>query len=351
MAEQRTVYEIIATNLGATEPVNGSWLIAIANTYGITSPTNGSWHQAIAEHLGETEATNGSWMQSILTGLGLTVTSPDNSTLLMTWAAGGGAPSYDPDAQAFIDAAGLTDTTQKNAINTLVVDLKADSLWTKFYALYPFVGGTASTHKWNLVNPLDTDAAYRLTEIANGGSIAHSSTGVTFDTLARYNSFINPSVIAADNWHMTHYNQLEVTTNGYDMGSFQTSGTKEWASSIGSSGTLHYTSFDNFATLNTTYFVETVSTTKGFYIDTRGSGGAATQYIGTSVKNTGTLTLTNLNSYIGVGGQLGDGATPRGNGSANVFSFASIGNNFTATDVTNLDTIVTAYQTALGRAL
>ena len=33
-------------------------------------------------------------------------------------------PKFDPDAQAFITAAAITDVTQQNAINTLVINLK-----------------------------------------------------------------------------------------------------------------------------------------------------------------------------------------------------------------------------------
>ena len=87
-----------------------------------------------------------------------------------------GTPAVDPDAQAFITAAAITDPTQQSAINTLVVDLKGYSIWTKMKALYPFVGGTASTHKFNLKNPLDTDAAFRL--VFNGGW-THNSNGIT----------------------------------------------------------------------------------------------------------------------------------------------------------------------------
>ena len=61
--------------------------------------------------------------------------------ILARAASGGGV---DPDAQAFITAAGITNPTQQAAINTLVVDLKGYNVWTKMKALYPFVGGTAS---------------------------------------------------------------------------------------------------------------------------------------------------------------------------------------------------------------
>lgn len=82
--------------------------------------------------------------------------------------------SIDADAQAFITAAAITDATQQSAINTLVTGLKTDGIWTKMKAIYPFVGGTASTHKYNLKDPRDLDAAFRLTF---SGGWTHSSTG------------------------------------------------------------------------------------------------------------------------------------------------------------------------------
>jgi hypothetical protein len=97
--------------------------------------------------------------------------------------------AFDPDAQAFITAAGITDNTQKSAINTLVVDMKGYGIWTKMKAIYPFVGGTATTHKFNLKNPLDTDAAFRL--VFNGGW-THSSTGALPNGTNGYaNTFFN----------------------------------------------------------------------------------------------------------------------------------------------------------------
>jgi len=93
-------------------------------------------------------------------------------------------PGPDPDAQAFITAAGITNPTQQSAINDLVVGLKADGLWTSMTAIYPLVGGTASSHKYNLKDPRDLDVAYRLTFY---GGWTHSSNGITgnfFNTYA-----------------------------------------------------------------------------------------------------------------------------------------------------------------------
>jgi hypothetical protein len=82
----------------------------------------------------------------------------------------------DPNAQAFITAAGITDPTQQSAIDNLVIGLKADGIWTNMTAIYPFVGGTASTHKYNLKDPRDLDAAYRL---AFNGGWTHNANGIT----------------------------------------------------------------------------------------------------------------------------------------------------------------------------
>jgi hypothetical protein len=49
------------------------------------------------------------------------------------------ASGVDSDASAFITATGLSGTTQKSAITTLVKDLKASGLWSKMKAVYPMV--------------------------------------------------------------------------------------------------------------------------------------------------------------------------------------------------------------------
>jgi hypothetical protein len=82
--------------------------------------------------------------------------------------------SYTARTTAFIAATGITDTTIINALNTMDLSLISNGLDTKMKALYPFVGGTASTHKYNFMDARDLNAAFRLT--FNGGW-THSSTG------------------------------------------------------------------------------------------------------------------------------------------------------------------------------
>ena len=127
-------------------------------------------------------------------------------------------PSYDSDAQAFftaVEGGGDTlTTTEKSAVNDLVLDLKADSLWSTLRILYPFVGGTSSSTKWNLINPEDSDAAYRVTW---SGTATFASAGITGVTNFYGNTHFN-----TDTWTTNRYQGVycNVATNGsgYDMG-------------------------------------------------------------------------------------------------------------------------------------
>ena len=103
--------------------------------------------------------------------------------------------AYDPDAQAFFTASGLTGATELNAVNQLVLDLKGFGIWTKMKAIYPMVGGTAALHKWNLKDPQDTNAAFRL--VFTGGW-THSSTGALPNgTNAFANTYLDSATIGS----------------------------------------------------------------------------------------------------------------------------------------------------------
>jgi hypothetical protein len=76
-------------------------------------------------------------------------------------------PPLDPDATAYINAVlsngGTLSAGEQTAIDTLFVDLKTNSLYNKFYAIYPFAGAVASSNMLNAKNPIDSDAAFRIT--------------------------------------------------------------------------------------------------------------------------------------------------------------------------------------------
>lgn len=88
------------------------------------------------------------------------------------------AESIDADAQAFITAASITDPTQQSAVNQLVLDLKAASIWGDLSIINPYVGASATSHRYNL-KTATMDTTW------NGG-ITHDSNGVTFNGTTGY---------------------------------------------------------------------------------------------------------------------------------------------------------------------
>jgi hypothetical protein len=130
---------------------------------------------------------------------------------------------FDIDANKFLNAANINDIRIKKAINKLVINLKAANIWTKMKAIYPMVGGTATAHKFNLKNPADTDAAFRLTF---AGGITHSSTGITGNGTNGYaNTQFNPSVSSTlNNTHISFYSRTNNDTTAIDVGNSNGSG-------------------------------------------------------------------------------------------------------------------------------
>lgn len=125
--------------------------------------------------------------------------------------------NIDPAARAFLNATGITNPTIILAINTLVLSLKENNLWNKMVAIYPFVGGTATTHKYNLKNSADTDAAFRL---AFNGGITHSSNGLVGNgTNGFYNTFIDAAIHLSQNSVSMHvYIRNNVSEDKVDIG-------------------------------------------------------------------------------------------------------------------------------------
>ena len=76
----------------------------------------------------------------------------------------------------FLTNTGIVDATISGAVRSLALRLDDYGIWSKVRALYPFVGGTATTHKYNLKDPRDLDAAYRM---VFAGGWTHDANGVT----------------------------------------------------------------------------------------------------------------------------------------------------------------------------
>ena len=258
-----------------------------------------------------------------------------------------GTPAGDADANAFIAAAAITDTTQKAAIDKLVVDLKGYGIWTKMKAIYPFIGGTAAQHKFNLRSPLDTDAAFRL--VFNGGW-THSSTGALPNGTNAYadtklNTLSNLTKTSA---HISTYLRNNPTaTNSYDIGNssdgFGNFDTTLIISRYGSN-TAYFQMAETFSAAGSIASTDSI----GFWNNT--TNGSVTKRFfknGSLIKTADAATGTFANNALYF-------AACNTNNVANFFSnkqtaFGSIGDGLTDTEAANYYTAVQTFQTTLGR--
>lgn len=240
-------------------------------------------------------------------------------------------PDFDSDAQAFIDAAGLTDETQKTAINDLVVGLKADSLWSKLHAVYPFIGGTADTHKYNLKDPRDLDAAYR---IAWSGSVTHDSNGITGDGSSGYgNTFYTDT---ANNISIGSY----VNTNSFASALWGATTFPRQTQQYAPNGFSLQSGVENYAGATSAAGLNQISR----------SGGAGTNIIIRQSGVTASHVATDNGVSAGVNWVLARNWPPSNQYYTDTnLRFAFFGAGLTPTDQENLETLVDNYQTALGR--
>jgi len=256
-----------------------------------------------------------------------------------------GGAAIDTDAQAFITAAGITDGTQQSAVNQLVLNLKSANIWTKMKAIYPIVGGTASTHKWNLKDPRDLDAAFRLT-FSTGWT--HSSNGITPNGTSAYaNTFLNTvtNLMNSSN-HLFYYSR----TQSVDLSN---------ACEIGVADTVNAqyiqlrlnVSFASGGVSSITSFTNTTDARGGWLGSKRASNDRETYRNGITQSTITTNDTTNNPNYIiYIGARNQPATTPNVSlYSIKQCAFASIGDGLTDTEATNFYTAVNTYQTTLGR--
>jgi hypothetical protein len=253
--------------------------------------------------------------------------------------------AYDPDAQAFFTASGLTGATNLTAINTLVVSLKGFGIWTKMKAIYPFVGGTAALHKWNLKNPLDTNAAFRL--VFNGGW-THSSTGALPNGTNGYaDTFLSTSAISLNSVHVSYYSRTNNTSTGCEIGG---------GNSAPDSYTLLQGRTHVAPTTDTAIWINNTATTNrvagvntaAFFCGSRTASNVIKLFRNSSIVINGTASSNTTSTFpiwLGAFNFAGSGAV----WSNRQCAFASIGDGLTDTDAGNLYTAVQAFNTTLGR--
>jgi hypothetical protein len=248
--------------------------------------------------------------------------------------------SLDPDAQAFLTAAAITNPTISGAINTLVVQMKANNIWSKMKAIYPFVGGTASTHKFNLKDPRNLDAAYRL--VFSGG-LTHNSTGILGNGVnGSFNTFLNPSTTFTSLTGASLFVYVRNNTvTGQDFGAFQSVVNYRFSITSRATGNLAYAS-----PCSTNFIQESNLNSLGFWGSTRPPSSNTYFLIKNASfsSNTGAFLAPNTN-VIGLSlpfiGQFSD----------RHLAFSCIADGLTTSESETLRTAVQNFQTTLGRSI
>lgn len=251
------------------------------------------------------------------------------------------AQIFDFDANAFITAAFITNNTQKAATNTLTIDLKGYNIWTKFKAIYPIVGGSASSHAVNLKTP----GTYNLT-FATGWT--HASTGMTPNGATYADTALNPSsALTLNSTHLSFYSRTNVSAVQREIAIYQAGDNPTMALGTGSGTEIsdHYNYNQRISA--------SIASSTGFYIATRTTSTSHKLYKNNTTLGTNTSAnvnvLPNGNLFIGASNNTTLGVIS--SYSTKQCAFASIGDGLTDTEAANFYTAVQAYQVTLGRSI
>lgn len=274
---------------------------------------------------------------------------PTNSNLIHPILGGRGGHrgiyyGFDPDAYKFIEAAGLTEFYQKRAVDWLVRQLKAQGLWSSFVTAYPFVGGNATAHAYNLVN-VGTSASNFF--ITFNGTFTHSPLGAAGNGAS--GSFASPGVVPSTNLtnndlHFSFYCQtkggaadsmIEIgcVTGGRNMDLFANfSGVSYFDANDTGNGRTSFTDTD----------------ARGMLVGSRTASNAAKMYKNRAIAATNTLTQT---STLCTTQMVLWGLTSTSNNSNRTLSWLSIGKGLTDNQAQVLSDVVEMYQRKLGRSV
>jgi hypothetical protein len=269
-----------------------------------------------------------------------------------------------PLTTAYLAATGITGSTNITALQDLEGDLDSYGLTSKVLALYPMIGGTIGTVKYNFMNPQDTDAAYRL--VQSGSTPTITMNGVAGDGLdypfpavlinPSFNTNVPLSSIDPLSNHFITYNVTSPAANQVNFPA--ESGVQPVT--IGSYyitmqlNSYFYgnnlTSHDNPSGTYVASFGAN-STALGFYAGTRTSTTSNLMYRNKGGSKT---TATNTSSVSGLSFTGGDTryltiTTAGRAGSERRIAFYSYGTGLTESELDNYYTAVQAFQTTLGR--
>jgi hypothetical protein len=240
---------------------------------------------------------------------------------------------YLPLTTAWIAATLETNTTILNALNTFEAGLIANSLTTKFNALYPFVGGNSTKHSYNFINTLNFQLSFNgfWTHSATGalpnGINSHAATGLTPST----------TLILNDS-HLSAYTRTN-TNVGVDIG-VTSVGVSYVAARNGGNAIGNVNQLLNSLVAN--------ADSRGWFISSRTGATTVDVYKNGASILASTVVSTSRPTaqvYLGARNNLGttDARTTR------ELAFATIGSGLTSGEISTLYTLIQAFQTSLSR--
>jgi hypothetical protein len=268
-----------------------------------------------------------------------------SSNLISTISSNNLPTTFHGESINFFLAANITNTNQKVAVDNLVRDLKINNLWDKMIAIYPIVGGTSDAHKFNLKDPRDLDAAYRLIFSAithSSGGISHTGSTGGANTNIRASNFSS----ITNNIHLSVYSRTDLNdTFGGSAG-----GIIGLNTSPGGFGLFIYPRYGSggfSARLadNGTLTGPAMTTSLGFYLITRTSSASKTYFkngvnLGTSAHTSFSLSSATSNIILGR-----NNIDP----TSRQIAFASFGSGLTESEAIKFSEIVESYQYRLYR--
>lgn len=255
---------------------------------------------------------------------------------------GEGAPLL-PLTLAWIAATGETDPIIISALNKMERRLGLAGLIPKIMALYPFVGGNATKHKFNFMDAADTDAAFRLVFY---GGWTHNSDGITGNAINTFaDTFIDGATHLTPFDSSVHY--YSGTANTADEAEFGYYNPQNYWGSINYGGRMRGrlqrdgANDCNSTPADTTGFYSWCLRNDSYFANFRNG----TQLAGSPNTTTDSMPLDNLNIYLG--------AVHFGSGilfpNQRTCSFFSLGVSLTDSEELVLNSIVQQFQTTLGR--
>ena len=242
----------------------------------------------------------------------------------------------------FLLVTGITDPLISTALSDMEADLLKYNLIDKLTALYPFVGGSEHTHRYNFIDinkyniAFTSGVTHDLSGITGDGSNGYGDTGYNVETSSTDRNSV----------HISIYQRNNIAEQKTQIGASNNSG---------GCGLAIFTRYPNNESYGQTYNPSTLklspsSDSRGFFLSTRTTSNSSNFYrihndqkFTTSSKSNTSSTVSG-NVYI-----LGNGTNKLFNYSSANLSFATIGTGLNEDDVFNLSTIVQNFQTKLER--